>query len=284
MIDDHPKTLLSTSASPHYSLLPIPHSPLMLKKLSSAVAFTCLPVMAGVCILLSACANHQQSAQPLPAIDQNRTSVPATAKSLAEFQPATFAEVVDAVDRVFKKVATIELARHPSFITGDFNGDFSQDLAVTIKPVPSKLPQINDELAGWILVAPIQYAISDAKAKPYQAMHARILKHQPVQVINGDLLLAVIHGFEAKGWRDPWATQTYLLKDAVGDDLRVVPRKLVVTPMNEQKMPLIRGDVIQQTHDGQSGFLYFNGGKYAWYDPKTYKPLPPGSLVHARKQ
>src|SRR5262245_28326452 len=260
--------------------------PTMLNTFSRAVAFTRLPVLAGVCILFSACADHQQTqpAHPLPSIDSNRTSVPATAKSLAEFPPATQAQVVEAVDRVFNNVVTIELTRHPFFITGDFNGDFSQDLAVTIKPVPSKLSQINDELAGWILVAPIQYAISDAKAKPYQAMHARILKHQPVQVTNGDLLLAVIHGFESKGWRDPWATQTYLLKDVVGDDLRVVSRKLVVTPMNEQKMPLIRGDVIQQTHAGQSGFLYFNGGKYAWYDPKIYKPLPTGRLVHARKQ
>ncbi|MCI0664164.1 MAG: hypothetical protein L0220_24160 [Acidobacteria bacterium] len=237
-----------------------------------------------MCILSSACANQQQSAQPLPAIDQNRTSVPATAKTLAEFPPATLAEVVDAVDRVFKKVVTIEPNRHPSFITGDFNGDFSQDLAITIKPVPSKLLQINDELASWILVDPIQHAISDAKAKPYQAMHARILKQQPVQVTDGDLLLAVIHGFESNGWRDHWATQTYLLKGAAGDDLKVVPREQVVTAKNEQKMPLIRGDVIAQTHGGQSGFLYFNGGKYAWYDPKIYKPLPPGRLVHARKQ
>ena len=242
--------------------------------------------MAGVCILFSACANHQQSqsAQPLPSIDSNRTSVPATAKSLAEFPPATLAQVVEAVDRVFKKVVTIDPTNHPSFITGDFNGDFSQDLAVTIKPVPSMLAQINDDLAGWILVDPIQHAISDAKPKPYQVMHARILIHQPVRVTDGDLLLAVIHGFEAKGWRDPWATQTYLLKGAVGDALRVVPRKLVVTPKNEQKLPLIRGDVIAQTHNGQSGFLYFNGGKYAWYDPKIYRPLPPGRLVHARRQ
>jgi hypothetical protein len=255
----------------------------MLKKFSKT---SCLSVIAGVCLLFSGCAKQQQrqSTQSLPAIDQHRTTVPASARSLAESPPPRLSEVVDAVQRVFKKVVTIESARIPSFIAGDFNGDFSQDLAVTIKPAPGKLAQINDELAGWILEAPVQFAISDAKAKPYQAMHARLLKHQPVRVNEGDLLLAVIHGFESKGWRDPWATQTYLLKGAAGVDLRVLPRKQVVTAKNEQKMPLIRGDVLAQSIGGQSGFLYFNGGKYAWYDPQTYKPPPPGRLAHMRNQ
>jgi len=258
----------------------------MLNTLSRAVEIAWFLVIAGLCIHLSGCTQQQQAeiAQPPPKIDLNRTAVPATAKSLAELPPATLAEAVEAVNRVFKKIVTIEKSHHPSFITGDFNGDFSQDLVVIIKPAPGKHPQINDELAGWILVDPIQHAISDAKAKPYQEMHARILKHQPVQVKEGDLLLAIIHGFESKGWRDPWATQTYILKGAAGDDLRVVPGKQVVTAKNEHKMPRIRGDVIAQTIEGQSGFLYFNGGKYAWYDPKTYKPPPPGRLVHARRQ
>jgi len=258
----------------------------MLKKFNSAVAIIYLSVMAGVCILSSGCAKQQQtqSAQPPPKIDLKRTTVPATAKTLAESPPPKPDEVVEAVDRVFKKAVTIESNRHPSFITGDFNGDFSQDLIVTIKPARSKLVQLNDELAGWILEAPVQLAISDAKAKPYQEMHARMLKHQPVHVTEGDLLLAVIHGFESKGWRDPWATQTYLLKGAAGDDLRVLARKQVITAKNEQKMPRIWGDVIAQTNSGQSGFLYFNGGKYAWYDPQTYKPPPPGRFAHARNQ
>jgi hypothetical protein len=255
----------------------------MLKKFSSAFAITWLSVVLGLSILSSACANQRsESAQPLPAIDQNRTTVPATAKSLAEFSPPKPSEVVDAVDRVFKKIVSIENNRNPSFIVGDFNGDYSPDLAVTIKPAPGKHPQINHELAGWILEAPVQLALSDAKHKPFQALHARILKHQPVLVAEGDLLLAVIHGFESKGWRDPWATQTYLLKGATGDDLRVLPRKQVVSAKNEQFMPLIRGDVIAQTIGGQSGFLYFNGGKYAWYDPRTYKPPPPGRPAHMK--
>jgi hypothetical protein len=258
----------------------------MLKKNSSAVENACFLVIAGLCINSSGCAKqqHLESAQPPIKMELNRTTVPATAKSLAEFPPAKFAEVTEAVDRVFKKCATIESNRHPSFITGDFNGDFSQDLAVTIKSAPGKHHQINDELAGWILEDPIQYAISDAKAKPYREMHTRILKRQPVHVDEGDLLLAVIHGFESKGWRDPWATQTYVLKGAAGDDLRVVSRKQFVTAKDEQKMPRIRGDVIAQTNGGRSGVLYFNGGKYAWYDPLIYKPTASGRLVHANRQ
>jgi len=31
---------------------------------------------------------------------------------------------------------------------------------------------------------------------------------------------------------------------------------------------------LKQTVNGQSGFLYYNGAKYGWYDPLTYKPSP----------
>ena len=36
-----------------------------------------------------------------------------------------------------------------------------------------------------------------------------------------NVLLAVIHGYGTNDWRDPQATQTFLLKNVVGSDLRV---------------------------------------------------------------
>ncbi len=38
--------------------------------------------------------------------------------------------------------------------------------------------------------------------------------------------------------------------------------------------------MIAQTIEGQSGFLYYDGAKYAWYDPRNYKPAPPVRVVH----
>ena len=29
-------------------------------------------------------------------------------------------------------------------------------------------------------------------------------------------------------------------------------------------LPLLRGDIIRQTLDGKSGFLYYTGAKYVW--------------------
>ncbi len=43
----------------------------------------------------------------------------------------------------------------------------------------------------------------------------------PLRVEKDEPLLAVIHGYGANAWRDPEATQTFLLKNVVGADMRV---------------------------------------------------------------
>jgi hypothetical protein len=45
--------------------------------------------------------------------------------------------------------------------------------------------------------------------------------------------------------------------------------------------PVIYGDLIQETLIGQSGFLHFTGGVYAWYDPENYRPKTTGMPRHA---
>ncbi len=173
-------------------------------------------------------------------------------------------EVNRAVRRVFKDAVIIDTRSSPYFMAGDFNGDLTQDIAVVVKPTVARLPEINDELANWILV--------DLKNSYQSRPHAGMVRLPPrVRVNDGDILLAVIHGFGFNGWRDDQATQTYVLKNAAGAGMRTEARQQVVRPDTQDKLPRIRGDVIAQSMEGQAGFLYYNGARYAWYDPRTYK-------------
>jgi hypothetical protein len=176
---------------------------------------------------------------------------------------------------VFRNAVIIDTKSSPYFMVGDFNGDLSQDVAVVVKPAAAGLMEINDELANWILVDPkISY-----HSRSYAGMVRRPAR---VRVSDGDILLAVIHGFGFNGWRDDQATQTYVLKNAAGAGMRTEARRQVVRPDTQDKLPHIRGDVIAQGLAGQSGFLYYNGAKYAWYDPRTYKPDALARTAHGR--
>jgi hypothetical protein len=87
-------------------------------------------------------------------------------------------------------------------------------------------------------------------------------------------MLAVIHGYGANGWRDPQATQTYLLKNAVGSDMKSHPLKEFAAMNQGKKLPRLRGDVVGEMLQGKAGYLYFAGATYAWYDPKTFAGEP----------
>ncbi|HEX6732940.1 MAG TPA: hypothetical protein VF074_23165, partial [Pyrinomonadaceae bacterium] len=109
-------------------------------------------------------------------------------------------EVNDALERVFKDSAIIDSGTKPSFVAGDFNGDAIQDLAVAIRPAPGKLAEINQEYPPWLLRDPFL---------------SEIPKTGTLRINDNDLLLAIIHGYGPNDWRDPQATQTFLLKNAV---------------------------------------------------------------------
>lgn len=165
---------------------------------------------------------------------------------LAEASPA---DLRGCVKRVYGDAVTVEVGRPDNYVTGDFNGDGSQDIAVVVRPARGKLGENNDELANWILVDPREVqdpdaAKPDAKPGPTPAR---------VTVAQGDILLAVIHGHKAEGWRNPAATQTYLLKNAAGNDLKARPRAPGRPP-----------DVISETLAGREGFLLWDGARYFW--------------------
>ncbi|MFP5263834.1 MAG: FG-GAP repeat protein [Blastocatellia bacterium] len=189
--------------------------------------------------------------------------------------PATIAEARAAVERVYKDSVSVASNVTPSFTVGDFNGDGSQDIAVVVKPVKEKLADINQELASWMVRDPLaetlpQLMIRQGHNEP---------KPRPVITERDETLLAVIHGYEATGWRNPEAQQTYLLKSAVGENIRTEPKKNLLKVDKDKRPPLL-GDVIKESIAGQPGFIFYTGATYAWYDPRYYKPEPPRRMVH----
>jgi hypothetical protein len=257
------------------------HSPACLNILGKPSGLGRLLLIVAACVLSFSCAKtHSPRAEekPLPPTTGS-TAEAATVRSAPELPAAKPAEVEQAIERVFKGAVTIETDRTPYFAVGDFNGDLSQDLAVAVRPERSKLIEINDELAPWILAEPVR----DAKPAPkgvYPALHAQMTKRKRAVIDEGDHLLAVIHGFQSKGWRDSQATQTYVLKDAGGAKMETQARKQIVWEGNKNKLPRILGDVIAQSINDRYGFLYYNGAKYSWYDSRSYKPEAPARITH----
>ena len=162
------------------------------------------------------------------------------------------AEVQQAIKRIFKDAAVLDTNYNPSFLAGDFNGDGSQDIAVILKPV--KLDEMNQELPPWLVRQPRTNRVSPVR----------------IPIEKNDTLLAVIHGYGPNHLRDPDATQTFVLKDVVGNNLKVESAKDFVTANSGRKLPRPQGDLIGETVQGNPGYLYFAQATYSWYDPKTF--------------
>ncbi|MEP6569580.1 MAG: hypothetical protein ABJC10_07390 [Acidobacteriota bacterium] len=177
----------------------------------------------------------------------------------SKLPPPELSQVEAAVKRVFKDDVIINSSQKTAFVAGDFNGDLSQDIAVILKPAPEKLPDLNRQFPAWLLRDPFGTLQSSSPR---------------LQVAADDSLLAVIHGYGANGWRDPEATQTFLLKNAVGSTMTTHSPKDVMTANQGKKFPLLHGDLIGETLNGKSGYLYFAGATYSWYDPKTFAGEP----------
>jgi hypothetical protein len=186
-------------------------------------------------------------------------------QQVSKLTPPQVTEVQKAVNRVFKEAVLIDTSHKPTFIVGDFNGDLSQDLAVVLKPASNKLSELNEEFPNWIL---------RDLAEPNQPRGPRL------RVAANDKLLAIIHGYEANGWRDHQATQTYLLKNAAGAGMETHSTKDLVAAYRDRKRPQLRGDVVSEELEGKSGYLYYAGATYSWYDPKTFNGEHERRVVH----
>lgn len=221
------------------------------------------------CALFLSCSKvDKPKVEALPA--QINHALPAESPKQASNLPAPDLNMVEeAVKRVFGDSALLDKDRKPVFVTGDFNGDLSQDVAVVLRPAPDKLSDLNEEFPRWIL--------RDLSG-PGESKAPRL------RVATNDVLLAIIHGYDANGWRDPQATQTYLLKNAVGSGMRTHQTRVVTAANDGKKVPRFRGEVIGEVLNGTSGYVYFAEATYSWYDSKTFKGEPEPGMFHGAAQ
>ncbi len=185
----------------------------------------------------------------------------ATPLKVETAREAKVAEVQDAVKRVFKDAAVLHPDHNPNFVTGDFNGDSSQDLAVVLKP--DNVAEINQESPPWLVRDPLANGSS-----------------RPLQIKHDEVLLAVIHGYGANDWRDPEATQTFVLRNVVGNDLKVRTSKEFVSANTGRTLPRPQGDLIAENLNGTAGYIYYAVSTYSWYDPKTFRPQAESGIFH----
>ena len=207
-----------------------------------------------IAFMICACSSQPKrpvAEAPPPVVQPSPASTPV---ELAVAAAPKQSEVHEAVRRVFKDAAVVDTNYDPNFLSGDFNGDGSQDLAVVLKP--ANLDLMNQELPPWLLRQP----------RTNDVDHRRRLR-----VEKDETVLAVIHGHGPNHWRDPAATQTFVLKDVVGSDLKVHSPKDFVTANSGRKLPRPQGDLIGETVKGTPGYLYYAQATYSWYDPKTFK-------------
>jgi len=222
--------------------------------------------------LFAACARPAQpdgegATAPTPQQAQTTTATPALSKSdeaASATPPVTLEEVRGVVAHIYRDAVVVEADRAAPFVVGDFNGDGSEDLAVLVRPAAGKLSEVNGEYANWITEDPRKVLPPEING------NVKVLpkKPEPVSVRQGDLLLAVIHGYREKGWRDPLASQTYLLKGAAGGEMKAqsAADALGAAP-DKGRLPQPQGDVIRERLAGADGFVYWTGAKYAWYRP-----------------
>ena len=225
---------------------------------------TLFALLLSTIVFSSACAKVEKPLAEAPAAPVTAPTQ-AASKEMPKLPPPQIDEVQAAVKRVFKESVVIDTERKQTFIVGDFNGDLSQDLAVVLKPASDKLPELNEEYPNWIL---------RDLASP------TVPRGPKLRVTAQDELLAIIHGYEARGWRDDQATQTYLLKNAAGRDLRSCSAREFIAENKGRKMPQVRGDLVEQELRGRPGYLYYASATYSWYDPKSFTEEPVRRAVH----
>jgi hypothetical protein len=207
---------------------------------------------------VAAVAYHQRRPAAVPVAaeapppPQQMPEAPTWTPDLRAPQPA---EVVAAIDRAFRGALPPEALPVYRAVSGDFNGDRSPDLAVPARALAEKVPEINAELANWILEDPRVPLPPPVPDPPIT----------PVVVAKGEMLLAVLHGVEGAGWRNPQARQCYLVKIALDGPIDVRTRESLVAKAGKatERLPQLHGDLICQ--GGSPAFLYWDGARYAWH-------------------
>jgi hypothetical protein len=221
----------------------------------------CCIVIASLILYQGCSSKSQKSAQPSTA--QSAQAAPPPVKPIEAPSASSPApgEIRAVIQRIYKDAAMVDESRADAFTVGDFNGDDSQDIAIFIRPVKGKLPQLNDEYANWIIEDPHSMPQAEIPGKTQSPAK----NPAPVKIQQSDALLTIVHGYQQDGWRNPMATQTYLLRNAAGADVQVeTAKEMMRSNRNGNNLPGLRGDLIRETLAGESGFLYWTGAHYAW--------------------
>lgn len=222
-------------------------------------------------VFSSACVKPQEPPVQKEAPVQLPPEPPPDPPAPVNLPPPKPEEAREVLARIYQTAVLLDQSQ--KLITGDFNGDESQDIAMIVKPVESAMEDINSEVANWTLGDPTKVVIMKKTGVPPPAAQVKIEK--------SDTLLAVIHGHGPEGWRNKDAQQTYLLRNAIGSEMKMQSAK-DATRMFRGKLdfPRLNGDVIRQTLGGRQSFLYWTGAKYAWCLPISSEE----AVAHNRKQ
>lgn len=208
-------------------------------------------VVVGAAVLFWSCTTSRTLEVPVAIRASDAQAQPSTSLSFNP-APATSTEVTAALHRIFADAVSSTAEQH-SFTTGDFNGDGSPDLAALVRPAESKLKTINDPLANW--------TIQDATEAFFPSPNQRVVilphKPKPQAAQPHELLLAVIHGYGEKGWRNPAAQQAYLVRHAGTGPIeaRRPPDDVEGAPASIRQSQVIFE---------KPGFLFWTGSQYAW--------------------
>ncbi|HEY2231976.1 MAG TPA: hypothetical protein VGK01_00730 [Candidatus Angelobacter sp.] len=200
-----------------------------------------------------------------PAARQTKTQT-----SEAPLPPPALDDVRAKVESIYHGALIVDSRRKPVFLLGDFNADKSEDVLVAVRPNPKRLTDLNSELAAWILEDPREIWVPD----PGKVVQVLPPKPRLIRVRAGDRPWVIIHGFREKGWRNPLATQSYLLVNVGKRGWRREPAreasaelKQVPLPIGIQYLLRYNGDVLRETIAGEPRLLYWTGGHYAWTAP-----------------
>ena len=238
----------------------------------------CFPIfILSIILSLASCTTQEQARQeqkpsaveqpvkpppPTPILPLPQPSIdPLAAKPMPKPAPPKPEEMANVLERTYQKVVVTDSSRDPSFVAGDFNGDGSEDIAISVKPNEAMLVEINSEFANWTLEDPNQIIVQAGDL----GVRRPSVHHAPVRAEKGDSLLAIVHGVGLEGWRNPEAKQTYLLKNGAGTNMVTESAESLRSGKGKQNLPRVRGDAIRQKIGGRSGLIIWAGSKYAWY-------------------
>jgi hypothetical protein len=174
-------------------------------------------------------------------------------QNVVEMLPANDAGVRQLVARTFG--SSVALAGDaPQYVSGDFNGDGSEDVAVLVRPAGGKLEEINGADANWIIRDPHKVFLP----APGQRVITLEAHPKPETVEANDVLIAMIHGVGPEGWRGQQTQQIFLLRNvAESSPVTEHPAQL---PWQPQKAAVLR-----ETSQHAPGYIYWVGTMYAWH-------------------